>query len=36
VNMELMNEFRGAQFLPHTDPRLFPSVRIPERARNAG
>ena len=32
VNMELMNEFRGAQFLPHTDPRLFPSVTIPERA----
>lgn len=32
VNMELMNEFRGALFLPHTDPRLFPSVRIPERA----
>ncbi|MDY0040235.1 MAG: ASKHA domain-containing protein [Desulforhabdus sp.] len=30
VNMELMNEFRGALFLPHTDPRLFPSVRIPE------
>jgi uncharacterized 2Fe-2S/4Fe-4S cluster protein (DUF4445 family) len=32
VNMELMNEFRGATFLPHTDPRLFPSVRIPEKA----
>lgn len=32
VNMELMNEFRGALFLPHTDPRLFPSVKIPERA----
>ncbi|HBZ54677.1 MAG TPA: [Fe-S]-binding protein, partial [Syntrophobacteraceae bacterium] len=32
VNMELMNEFRGALFLPHTDPTLFPSVRIPERA----
>jgi hypothetical protein len=26
-----MNEFRGALFLPHTDPRLFPSVRIPEQ-----
>jgi len=36
VNMELMNEFRGAQFLPHTDPRLFPSVQIPERALGAG
>jgi uncharacterized 2Fe-2S/4Fe-4S cluster protein (DUF4445 family) len=35
VNMELMNEFRGAQFLPHTDPRLFPSVHIPERAMNS-
>lgn len=34
VNMALMNEFRGALFLPHTDPRLFPSVRIPERAMN--
>jgi uncharacterized 2Fe-2S/4Fe-4S cluster protein (DUF4445 family) len=32
VNMELMNEFRGALFLPHTDPKLFPSVQIPERA----
>jgi uncharacterized 2Fe-2S/4Fe-4S cluster protein (DUF4445 family) len=32
VNMELMNEFRGALFLPHTDPKLFPSVEIPERA----
>lgn len=32
VNMELMNEFRGALFLPHTDPRLFPSVPIPEKA----
>ncbi len=32
VNMELMNEFRGALFLPHTDPRLFPSVEISERA----
>jgi uncharacterized 2Fe-2S/4Fe-4S cluster protein (DUF4445 family) len=32
VNMELMLEFRGALFLPHTDPTLFPSVRIPERA----
>jgi uncharacterized 2Fe-2S/4Fe-4S cluster protein (DUF4445 family) len=32
VNMELMNEFRGALFIPHTDPRLFPSVQIPEKA----
>lgn len=31
VNLELMNEFRGALFLPHTDSRLFPSVRIPQR-----
>ncbi|QCQ22896.1 ASKHA domain-containing protein [Desulfoglaeba alkanexedens] len=36
VNMELMNEFRGATFLPHTDPRLFPSVKIPERALGRG
>ncbi len=33
VNMELMNEFRAALFLPHTDSRLFPSVRIPGKAR---
>jgi uncharacterized 2Fe-2S/4Fe-4S cluster protein (DUF4445 family) len=32
VNMELMNEFRGALFLPHTDPALFPSVKIAQRA----
>ncbi len=32
VNMELMNEFRGALFIPHTDPRLFPSVAIPDGA----
>ncbi|MGD9505257.1 MAG: ASKHA domain-containing protein [Syntrophobacteraceae bacterium] len=30
VNMQLMNEFRGALFLPHTNPGLFPSVKIPE------
>jgi uncharacterized 2Fe-2S/4Fe-4S cluster protein (DUF4445 family) len=36
VNMALMNEFRGALFLPHTDPRLFPSVQIPEAAMNSG
>lgn len=29
VNIELMSEFRGALFIPHTDPRLFPSVRRP-------
>ncbi len=28
VNVELMNQFRGALFLPHTNRRLFPSVRI--------
>lgn len=31
VNVELMNEFRGALFLPHTDARLFPSVTIPRK-----
>lgn len=36
VNMELMNEFRGATFLPHTDPHLFPSVNIPEKALGEG
>ena len=30
VNIELINEFRGALFIPHTDPRLFPSVRVPQ------
>lgn len=32
VNLELMNEFRGALFLPHTNRRLFPSVRFPTGA----
>lgn len=32
VNVELMYEFRGATFLPHTDPKLFPSVTIHPRA----
>lgn len=36
VNMELMNEFRGALFLPHTDPRLFPSVMIPKGTSDSG
>ena len=30
VNVELLNEFRGALFIPHTDPKLFPSVRFPQ------
>ena len=30
VNVELINEFRGALFIPHTDPKLFPSVRFPQ------
>lgn len=30
VNMELMNEFRGALFIPHTDLKLFPSVPVPQ------
>lgn len=29
VNLELMNEFRGALFLPHTNRNLFPSVCVP-------
>jgi uncharacterized 2Fe-2S/4Fe-4S cluster protein (DUF4445 family) len=33
VNMELMNEFRGALFLPHTNRRLFPSVQVPKTGR---
>lgn len=28
VNQELMNRFSAAKFLPHTDPSLFPSVRV--------
>ncbi len=27
VNQEFMNNFSGAKFLPHTDSRLFPSVK---------
>ena len=37
VSAELLNEFSGALFLPHTDPRLFPSVmalRDPGDERN--
>jgi uncharacterized 2Fe-2S/4Fe-4S cluster protein (DUF4445 family) len=30
VNLELMNQFRGALFLPHTERRFFPSVLVPE------
>ncbi|MCX7822116.1 MAG: ASKHA domain-containing protein [Syntrophobacterales bacterium] len=33
VNVELIHEFRGALFLPHTDPSLFPSVKIPQIAK---
>lgn len=29
VNQEFMNRFPAAKFLPHTDPSLFPSVKIP-------
>jgi len=28
VNQELMNRFSAARFLPHTEPSLFPSVRV--------
>ncbi|MBC2717887.1 MAG: ATP-binding protein [Desulfobacteraceae bacterium] len=28
VNQEFMNRFSAAKFLPHTDPSLFPSVKI--------
>ncbi len=28
VNQEFMNRFSAAKFLPHTDPSLFPSVRL--------
>ncbi|GBC62828.1 DUF4445 domain-containing protein [Desulfonema ishimotonii] len=28
VNQELMNRFSASRFLPHTDPSLFPSVRV--------
>jgi uncharacterized 2Fe-2S/4Fe-4S cluster protein (DUF4445 family) len=31
VDQELMNTFRAATFLPHTDPSLFPSVRFPNK-----
>lgn len=29
VDLELINEFRGALFFSHTNRRLFPSVRVP-------
>jgi uncharacterized 2Fe-2S/4Fe-4S cluster protein (DUF4445 family) len=29
VNQAFMNRFSAAKFLPHTNPELFPSVRIP-------
>ena len=29
VNQEFMNRFSAAKFIPHTNPALFPSVRIP-------
>ena len=28
VNQEFMNRFSAAKFLPHTDPSLFPSVKL--------
>jgi uncharacterized 2Fe-2S/4Fe-4S cluster protein (DUF4445 family) len=28
VNQEFMNRFSAAKFLPHTDPTLFPSVKV--------
>jgi uncharacterized 2Fe-2S/4Fe-4S cluster protein (DUF4445 family) len=28
VNQELMNRFSAAKFLPHTNPSLFPSVKV--------
>lgn len=28
VNQELMNRFSAARFLPHTEPSLFPSVKV--------
>jgi uncharacterized 2Fe-2S/4Fe-4S cluster protein (DUF4445 family) len=30
VNQDFMNRFSAAKFLPHTDPSLFPSVKIPK------
>jgi uncharacterized 2Fe-2S/4Fe-4S cluster protein (DUF4445 family) len=29
VNQDFMNRFSAAKFLPHTDTRLFPSVKVP-------
>jgi uncharacterized 2Fe-2S/4Fe-4S cluster protein (DUF4445 family) len=31
VDQGFMNRFSGAKFLPHTNPDLFPSVKIPSR-----
>ncbi len=33
VNQEFMNRFSAAKFLPHTNPSLFPSVRIPKYSK---
>ncbi|SHI92142.1 Uncharacterized 2Fe-2 and 4Fe-4S clusters-containing protein, contains DUF4445 domain [Desulfatibacillum alkenivorans DSM 16219] len=30
VNQEFMNRFSAAKFIPHTNPALFPSVKIPQ------
>ena len=32
VNQDFMNRFSAARFLPHTDPKRFPSVRVPQKA----
>ena len=29
VNQDFMNRFSAAKFLPHTDPSLFPTVKLP-------
>jgi uncharacterized 2Fe-2S/4Fe-4S cluster protein (DUF4445 family) len=34
VNQDFMNRFSAAKFLPHTDPSLFPSVRIMAGGKN--
>ncbi len=31
VNQEFMNRFSAAKFLPHTDPTIFPSVKVWDR-----
>ena len=36
VNQDFMNRFNAAQFYPHTNPELFPSVPDPRAGADDG